>query len=330
MKIAVVGAGSWGTTLADLLAKKGVPTTLWVREPELLAEMKDKGRNTWFLPDLELSPALQLHSNPARAFAGAKVFLLVVPSQFMRASLESFRDILPKKPIMVCASKGIENVTLAPMSQVVAEALESLSPRYAALSGPSFAKEVSLGMPTTVSLGCADKKLGRELQALFSTDTFRVYTNEDFLGVELGGALKNVMAIGAGIADGLGFGHDARAALITRGLAEMSRLGKVMGAKPKTFNGLSGMGDLVLTCTGDLSRNRTVGMKLGRGQKLADILAETKTVAEGVRTTQSVYQLAHKLGVELPLTEQVYRILYEDKDPAQAVRDLMTRELKSE
>ncbi len=330
MKTAVVGAGSWGTTLADLLAKKGVPTTLWVREPELLAEMKEKGRNTWFLPDLELSPELQLHSNPARAFAGAKVFLLVVPSQFMRASLESFRDILPKKPIMVCASKGIENNTLAPMSQVVAEALEALAPRYAALSGPSFAKEVSLGMPTTVSLGCADKKLGRELQALFSTDSFRVYTNEDFLGVELGGALKNVMAIGAGIADGLGFGHDARAALITRGLAEMSRLGKVMGAKPKTFMGLSGMGDLVLTCTGDLSRNRTVGMKLGQGKKLADILAETKTVAEGVRTTQSVYQLARKLGVELPLTEQVYRILYEDKDPAQAVRDLMSRELKGE
>jgi glycerol-3-phosphate dehydrogenase (NAD(P)+) len=330
MKTAVIGAGSWGTTLANLLAKKGLPTTLWVREPELLAEMKEKGRNTWFLPDLELSPELQLHSNPARAFAGAKVFLLVVPSQFMRASLESFRDILPKKPIMVCASKGIENNTLAPMSQVVAEALEALAPRYAALSGPSFAKEVGLGLPTTVSLGCADKKLGRELQALFSTDTFRVYTNEDFLGVELGGALKNVMAIGAGIADGLGFGHDARAALITRGLAEMSRLGKVMGAKPKTFMGLSGMGDLVLTCTGDLSRNRTVGMKLGKGQKLADILAETKTVAEGVRTTQSVYQLARKLGVELPLTEQVYRILYEDKDPAQAVRDLMTRELKGE
>ncbi len=152
MKIAVIGAGSWGTTLADLLAKKGVPTTLWVREPELLAEMKEKGRNTWFLPDLDLSPELQLHANPARAFAGAKVFLLVVPSQFMRASLESFRDILPKKPIMVCASKGIENNTLAPMSQVVAEALEALAPRYAALSGPSFAKEVSLGMPTTVSL----------------------------------------------------------------------------------------------------------------------------------------------------------------------------------
>jgi len=330
MKIAVIGAGSWGTTLADLLAKKGVPTTLWVREPELLAEMKEKGRNTWFLPDLDLSPELQLHANPARAFAGAKVFLLVVPSQFMRASLESFRDILPKKPIMVCASKGIENGTLAPMSQVVAEALEAIGPRYAALSGPSFAKEVSLGLPTTVSLGCADKKLGRELQALFSTDSFRVYTNDDFLGVELGGALKNVMAIGAGIADGLGFGHDARAALITRGLAEMSRLGKVMGAKPKTFMGLSGMGDLVLTCTGDLSRNRTVGMKLGQGKKLADILAETKTVAEGVRTTQSVHHLARKLGVELPLTEQVYRILYEDKDPAQAVRDLMSRELKSE
>lgn len=330
MKIAVIGAGSWGTTLADLLARKGVATTLWVREPELLAEMKEKGRNTWFLPDHDLSPALQLHANPARALAGANVFLLVVPSQFLRSSLESFRDILPKKPIVVCASKGIENGTLAPMSQVVEEALEALHPRYAVLSGPSFANEVSRGLPTTVSLGCADKKLGKQLQELFSTDTFRVYTNEDYKGVELGGALKNVMAIAAGMADGLGFGHDARAALITRGLAEMSRLGKVMGAKPKTFMGLSGMGDLVLTCTGDLSRNRQVGMKLGQGRKLKDILAETKTVAEGVRTTESVYQLARKHGVELPLTEQVYRILYEDKDPAQAVRDLMTRELKGE
>jgi len=330
MKIAVIGAGSWGTTLADLLARKGVATTLWVREPELLAEMKEKGRNTWFMPDHDLSPALELHANPARALAGANVFLLVVPSQFLRSSLESFRDILPKKPIVVCASKGIENGTLAPMSQVVEEALEVLKPRYAVLSGPSFASEVSKGLPTTVSLGCEDKKLGKELQNLFSTETFRVYTNEDFRGVELGGALKNVMAIAAGMADGLGFGHDARAALITRGLAEMSRLGKVMGAKPKTFMGLSGMGDLVLTCTGDLSRNRQVGMKLGQGRKLKDILAETKTVAEGVRTTESVYQLARKHGVELPLTEQVYRILYEDKDPAQAVRDLMTRELKGE
>ena len=330
MKIAVVGAGAWGTTLADMLARKGVATTLWVREPELLAEMKEKGRNTWFLPEHQLSPDLALHANPARAFAGAKVFLLVVPSQFLRSTLVSFRDILPKKPIVVCASKGIENGTLAPMSQVVAEALEPLSPRYAVLSGPSFAKEVALGMPTTVSLGCADKKLGKELQALFSTDSFRVYTNEDFLGVELGGALKNVMAIAAGICDGLGFGHDARAALITRGLAEMSRLGKVMGAKPKTFMGLSGMGDLVLTCTGDLSRNRQVGIQLGKGRKLGDILAETKTVAEGVRTTESVHFLARNLGVELPLTEQVYRILYEDKDPSQAVRDLMSRELRSE
>ena len=330
MKIAVIGAGSWGTTLADLLARKGVATTLWVREPELLAEMKEKGRNTWFMPDHDLSPALELHANPARALAGANVFLLVVPSQFLRSSLESFRDILPKKPIVVCASKGIENGTLAPMSQVVEEALEVLKPRYAVLSGPSFASEVSKGLPTTVSLGCEDKKLGKELQNLFSTETFRVYTNEDFRGVELGGALKNVMAIAAGMADGLGFGHDARAALITRGLAEMSRLGKVMGAKPKTFMGLSGMGDLVLPCTGDLSRNRQVGMKLGQGRKLKDILAETKTVAEGVRTTESVYQLARKHGVELPLTEQVYRILYEDKDPAQAVRDLMTRELKGE
>ncbi|MEF2230842.1 MAG: NAD(P)H-dependent glycerol-3-phosphate dehydrogenase [Pseudodesulfovibrio sp.] len=330
MKIAVLGAGAWGTTLADMLAKNDVRTVLWVREPEVVAEIRETRVNATFLPGVTLSEKLAVESDPEVAFAGADYFLLVIPSQFIRPALEGFRDILPQRPVMVCASKGIELDTLAPMSRVVAESLEGLRPRYASLSGPSFAAEVSRGMPTTVSLGCEDHELGRELQAAFSTPYFRVYFTPDYRGVELGGAVKNVIAIAAGIADGLGFGHDARAALITRGLSEMSRLGMAMGGQQRTFMGLSGMGDLVLTCTGDLSRNRQVGLKLGRGMKLDAIVGEMKAVAEGVKTTRALYNLSQKLRVELPITEQVYSILYEDKDPARAVEALMRRELKDE
>lgn len=330
MKIAVLGAGAWGTTLADMLAKKGVETVLWAREPEVVAAINETRENPTFLPGVTLSDALQAESDPETAFAGADYFLVVIPSQFIRPALESFKDILPEKPVVVCASKGIELDTLQPMSKVVAEALEGKRPRYASLSGPSFAAEVSTDMPTTVSLGCEDHELGRELQAAFSTQTFRVYFTPDYRGVELGGAVKNVIAIAAGISDGLGYGHDARAALITRGLSEMSRLGQAMGGQVRTFMGLSGMGDLVLTCTGDLSRNRQVGLKLGKGHKLDDIIGEMKAVAEGVKTTKSLYNLSQKLKVELPITEQVYKILYEDKSPAQATADLMGRDLKDE
>jgi len=330
MKIAVLGAGAWGTTLADMLAKNDVETVLWAREPEVAAEIRETRVNATFLPDVTLSEKLAVESDPEVAFAGADYFLLVIPSQFIRPALEGFREILPQRPVMVCASKGIELDSLAPMSRVVAESLEGLRPRYASLSGPSFAAEVSRGMPTTVSLGCEDHELGRELQAAFSTPYFRVYFTPDYRGVELGGAVKNVIAIAAGIADGLGFGHDARAALITRGLSEMSRLGMAMGGQQRTFMGLSGMGDLVLTCTGDLSRNRQVGLKLGKGMKLEAIISEMRAVAEGVKTTRALYNLSQKLRVELPITEQVYSILYEDKDPARAVKDLMSRELKDE
>ncbi|ADU61768.1 MAG: NAD(P)-dependent glycerol-3-phosphate dehydrogenase [Pseudodesulfovibrio sp.] len=330
MKIAVLGAGAWGTTLADMLARNGVRTTLWAREPEVVAAILKDGENTTFLPGVRLSNALTVESDPKTAFAGADYFLLVIPSQFIRPALVGFRDLLPDNPVMVCASKGIELETLAPMSRVVAQALDGKHPRYASLSGPSFAAEVSAGMPTTVSLGCEDHELGRELQAAFSTPAFRVYFTPDYRGVELGGAVKNVIAIAAGISDGLGFGHDARAALITRGLAEMSRLGQAMGGQERTFMGLSGMGDLVLTCTGDLSRNRQVGLKLGQGLRLDAIIGQMKAVAEGVKTTKALHQLAHKLGVDLPITAEVHAILYEDKDPARAVKDLMSRELKDE
>lgn len=330
MKIAVLGAGAWGTTLADMLAKNGVDTVLWAREPEVVTAIRNTRENSTFLPGITLSDALKVESDPEMAFAGVDYFLVVIPSQFIRPALEGFKDILPDNPVIVCASKGIELSSLAPMSKVVAEALEGKRPRYASLSGPSFAAEVSRDMPTTVSLGCEDHELGRELQAAFSTPAFRVYFTPDFRGVELGGAVKNVIAIAAGIADGIGFGHDARAALITRGLSEMSRLGMAMGGQQRTFMGLSGMGDLVLTCTGDLSRNRQVGLKLGQGMKLDAIISEMKAVAEGVKTTESLYNLSEKLRVELPITEQVYKILYEDKDPTQAVKDLMSRELKDE
>ncbi len=330
MKIAVLGAGAWGTTLADMLARNGVNATLWAREPEVVQTILEKRENTTFLPGITLSDALNVESDPEIAFAGADYYLLVIPSQFIRPALEGFRDILPDSPVMVCASKGIELETLAPMSRVVAQALDGKHPRYASLSGPSFAAEVSRDMPTTVSIGCEDHELGRELQAAFSTPAFRVYFTPDYRGVELGGAVKNVIAIAAGISDGLGFGHDARAALITRGLAEMSRLGQAMGGQERTFMGLSGMGDLVLTCTGDLSRNRQVGLKLGQGMALEAIIGQMKAVAEGVKTTKALYNLSQKLGVELPITEQVYSILYEDKDPARAVKDLMGRQLKDE
>jgi len=330
MKIAVIGGGSWGTTLANLLAKKKYDVHLWVREKELLAEIKSKNENPWFLPGVPLSPNLKAGTDLRAVTKDAEGYLMAIPSQYVRPVYVKLREYLPGKPIILCASKGIELDTMMTMSQVVDDVLGSLKPRYAVLSGPSFAFEVSREMPTAVTLGCENKKLGRRIQEIMSTDYFRVYYNKDFRGVELGGAVKNIIAIAAGISDGLGFGTNARAALITRGLAEMSRLGKAMGADPKTFMGLSGMGDLVLTCTGELSRNRRVGLKIGQGEKLMDILSDMKMVAEGVKTTESVYKLSKKLKVDMPITEQVYAALYQGKDARTAVVELMRRELKEE
>jgi len=330
MKIAVIGGGSWGTTLADMLAKKGLESRLWVREQEVMKAIRAKRENAWYLPGRELSAQIDVSIDPAHVCDGVKHFIFAVPSQHIRRAYERFLKHLPKKPVIVCASKGIELETLKTMSEVCEEALSPVKPVFAMLSGPSFAFEVIREIPTAVALGCAAKKAGEETQKLLSTPYFRVYTNNDVRGVELGGAVKNIIAIAAGVADGLGFGANARAALITRGLREMSRLGVAMGAFPDTFNGLSGMGDLVLTCTGDLSRNRQVGMRLAQGQKLLDILGDMKMVAEGVKTAEAVRALSANLGVELPISDQVYEILYNGKDPAVAVRDLMTRALKPE
>jgi glycerol-3-phosphate dehydrogenase (NAD(P)+) len=330
-KIAVIGAGSWGTTLADLLAKKGHAVTLWAYERELVQEMRESRENTLFLPGITLSEKLAFTNDLAEAYAGSTMVLCVVPSQLVRRVMGNSLPFLLPGTVIVSASKGIEVETLATVSEIYREILpEGLYAKFAALSGPSFAREVAQEMPTAVTVAADSEEVARRVQEAFNTSYFRVYRNEDVVGVELGGAIKNVIAIAAGISDGLGFGSNTRAALITRGLAEMTRLGQAMGAQPGTFAGLAGMGDLVLTCTGDLSRNRTVGIQVGQGRKLSEILGEMRMVAEGVKTTESAYNLSRKLGVEMPIVEQMYQILYQDKPAREAVLELMTRNLKAE
>jgi glycerol-3-phosphate dehydrogenase (NAD(P)+) len=330
-KIGVIGAGSWGTTLADLLAKNGHDVTLWAYEPELVREMAESGINSLFLPDVRLSPRLRYTNSLREAAADKELLLFVVPSQVVRGVISSVLPFLAPEAVIVSASKGIELETLMLVSQIYADLLpRELYRNFAVLSGPSFAREVAREMPTAVVAAAVETAVARRVQNTFTTGYFRVYTNTDVTGVELGGAIKNVIAIAAGISDGLGFGHNTRAALITRGLAEMTRLGLAMGAQTATFAGLAGMGDLVLTCTGDLSRNRSVGMKLGHGMGLTEILAEMRMVAEGVKTTESARDLARRLGVDMPITEKVYEILYHDKPAREAVIELMTRDPKAE
>ena len=331
MDIAVIGAGSWGTTLANLLAKKEHKVTLWIYERDLAARIVASRENDLYLPGFPLSPQLLFTADLNEAVRGRQLILLVPPSQVMRQVVSGISGWIGEETLLVSASKGIENDSLQTMAEVIGECLGSKNrKRLTFLSGPSFAREVAAEMPTAVVAASSDGQAAATTQEVFSTPYFRVYTNDDVMGVELGGALKNVIALAAGVSDGLGFGYNTRAALITRGLAEMNRMGLALGANPATFAGLAGMGDLVLTCTGDLSRNRTVGMELGRGRTLAEILAGMKMVAEGVKTTLSAYQLACRLGVDMPITEQMYRILYENKDPRQAVTDLMLRGLKAE
>ena len=331
MKIGVIGAGSWGTTLANLLAKKGYEVTLWVYEQDLAARLSETRINDLYLDGITLSPNLSYSNDLADAVQGRQALLLVSPSQVMRPVLNQLKQYLSDDCLLISAAKGIENDSLLTMSEVLQEVLGTdVKQRSAFLSGPSFAREVAAEQPTAVAVASDDLAVACQVQEMFSTEYFRVYTNQDVVGIEIGGALKNVIALAAGVADGLGFNHNARAALITRGLAEIARLGEALGAQEATFSGLAGMGDLVLTCTGDLSRNRSVGIELGRGRKLDEILNQMRMVAEGVKTTLSAYQLATKLGVAMPITEQMYQILYKEKDPQQAVADLMNRALSSE
>lgn len=330
-RIAVLGGGSWGTALANVLAGNGHDTTLWVYEQDLAQEMTRTYINSVYLPGITLNSSLACSSSLAEVLTGRSIILLVTPVQVMRGVLkQALADIAPQA-LIVNASKGIELDTLKTVSQICAEMFGAdVLNRYVALSGPTFAREVAGGLPSLIVAGARDQEAAQRVQAVLSNQVLRVYTNSDMVGVELGGAVKNVIAIAAGICDGLGFGHNARAALITRGLAEMNRLGQAMGAQAATFAGLAGMGDLVLTCTGDLSRNRTVGFKLGEGKSLSEILSEMRMVAEGVKTTDSVYQLSLRLKVEMPIVEKVYQILHEDKSARQAVTELMARDLKSE
>ncbi len=331
MKIGVIGAGSWGTTLANVLAKKGYDVCLWAYEEDLVARMAETRINDMYLEGFTLSPNLSYTCDLAEASRGRQLLLLVSPSQVMRHVLKQLKPQLCEDCLLVSAAKGIENETLLTMSEVLEEVLGAdVKARCAFLSGPSFAREVAAEQPTAVAVAADNLDVAHRVQDIFSTDYFRVYTNQDVVGVEIGGAMKNVVALAAGVGDGLGFNHNARAALITRGLVEIARLGMAKGAVEETFYGLSGMGDLVLTCTGDLSRNRSVGIELGKGRKLDEILNQMHMVAEGVKTTLSAYQLANKMGVNMPITEQMYQILYEDKDPQLAVTDLMRRALTSE
>jgi glycerol-3-phosphate dehydrogenase (NAD(P)+) len=329
--IGVIGGGAWGTALALLLADKGHSVTLWMYEKDLAEETSRTRENRVYLPGFPLPASITVTSSLENAVKGRKAILSVVPSHTVRAVAKQFTPYLSKDAVIISASKGIEIETLMPLSDVLRDVLpKEFHNRLCFLSGPSFAKEVAQKMPTAITLASYDAETGKWAQKVLSTPLFRVYTNSDVVGVELGGSVKNVIAIAAGVLEGLGFGYNTMAALLTRGLAEMARLGAAMGANPLTFSGLAGMGDLVLPCTGGLSRNRTLGVRLGKGEKLDDILGGAKTVAEGVKTAKATRELAKKYRVEMPVVEEVYRILYEGKDAKQAVKDLMNRELRDE
>ncbi len=329
---AVLGAGSWGTALAILLKQHtdNHKVMLWEFRPDAAERLKKERVNREFLPGIPFPDGLEVTSDLNEALHGREAVLMVVPTQFVRSALEKVTDI-PKDAIWIGASKGIENKTLMQISDVAGQILgPEVHDRFVALSGPSHAEEVSRNLPTTVVAACPDLSLAKQVQHWFSGQSFRVYASDDRTGVELGGALKNVIAIATGMCDGLGFGDNTKGALMTRGLVEMARLGVHLGGRQETFAGLSGMGDLITTCTSRHSRNRHVGEELGRGRSLNDILKNMTMVAEGVATTQSVYNLSHKTGVEMPITEQVYRILFEEASPRDAVIELMTRSLKVE
>ena len=330
MRVGVVGAGSWGTTVADLLARNGREVRIWAREPEVVASINAEHVNPLFLPDSPLDEGVVAVGTITEAVAQADLVVSAAPSHAVRrVGREIGAALGAAQAIVVSISKGLERETNESMSEVLAESIPQAG-RIVVLSGPGFAQEVYQHQPTAVAAASTEPAAARQVQSTFANAYFRVYTSSDVVGVELGGALKNVIAIAAGIADGLGLGHNPRAALITRGLAEIARLGAALGADPVTFSGLAGMGDLVLTATGGLSRNRTLGMDLGRGRKLEEILAERRSVAEGVEAARQAVELGATHRVELPIAQEVAQILFEGKAPRQAIQDLMVRELKAE
>jgi glycerol-3-phosphate dehydrogenase (NAD(P)+) len=330
-KVAIIGGGSWGTALALVLAQKSHQVRLWVYEAELVDAINRDHRNILYMPDCELPATIKATHSLAEALAESEMAVMVVPSRHFRKVAEDMQRHLRPETIVVSATKGIENQTLCRMSQILEEVFRGhIGSNIAAISGPSFAKEVARGNPTAIVVASHDRKLAELVQSELSNPTLRLYTSNDMVGVELGGAVKNVIAIAAGVCAGLGYGSNSLAALITRGLAEMTRLVAACGGKPMTLAGLSGIGDLVLTCTGELSRNRSVGLQLGQGKKLDEIIAGMRMVAEGVPTTQATLALARKQHVEMPITEQMDAVLNHGKVARQAIRELMERPLKEE
>ncbi len=338
-EIAVIGGGAWGTGLAIVLGRKGTHTPthkvrLWAHEDDVCESITQNRVNEKFLPGRRIPDSVTASTDLAATLQGAQIVVSVMPSQHCRALFERMRPLIEPQTMIVSATKGLEEGSLQRMTEVITQVLrraDGSAPAVAALSGPSFAQEVARGDPTAITVASSDAALLRTVQQEFSDSSFRVYTNSDVIGVELGGALKNIIAIAAGICDGLGFGHNSAAALITRGLAEMTRLVVACGGRAETMAGLAGLGDLVLTCTGGLSRNRSVGVELGRGQKLPEIIAAMHgMVAEGVFTTSAAVGLAHARGVEMPITEQMHAILHQGKSPREAIQVLMSRTGKSE
>lgn len=331
MTITVLGAGSWGTTLSILLCSGNHTITLWTHEAGHANELQEKRVNSEFLPGVPIPTEMQISADLIHSVTESEMIVIAIPTQYIRSVFEKLSDIDLSEKIVVNVAKGIENTTLMTISEVVEDCCPSVKrKRQAILSGPSHAEEVSRNIPTVVVAASPSLDTAKLVQHTFLTPHFRVYSSNDLRGVELGGALKNVIAVAAGISDGLGFGDNTKAALLTRGIVEITRLGVAMGAEHASFSGLSGIGDLIVTCTSKHSRNRYVGEQIGKGRKLDDIITEMVMVAEGVATTKSVYELSAQYGIDMPISTEVYRMLFEGKDPHEATEELMTRDVKIE
>jgi len=332
MKIGVIGAGSWGTALALLLGQKGFEVTLWLRSKDLLDKIVQANENSTYLPGVSLPPTVKATIDLEEAVSGKDLIVMAVPSHTVRKTVSMMKSYLQEETIIVNAAKGLEEGSLKRLSEVINEELSPLFPhiKIAVLSGPNHAEEVGRLVPTATVVASVEDTVAKKVQDIFMSPYFRVYTNSDIIGVELGGALKNIIAIGAGVCEGLSYGDNTKAALITRGLVEITRLGLALGARRGTFSGLTGIGDLFVTCTSPHSRNRYVGIELGKNNALEDIISSMKMVAEGVKTTNAAYELSRKYGVEMPITREVYRILFEGMKPHEAVADLMRRDKRHE
>lgn len=326
--LAIIGAGSWGTALAIVLAHRFPSVRLWVYETELAQRMRSSRENDVYLPDYQLPGHVEVDSDLGAVLRGAEIVLSVMPSHLVRGLYGRMLPFINESMIFVSATKGLENGTLLPVSEVIREVVGN--PRIAVISGPTFAREVARFEPTALVVASQSAAVAECVQAAFASPTFRLYTSPDTIGVEIGGSIKNVVAIGAGVLHGMGLGHNAMAALITRGLAEMTRLAVAMGGRAQTLAGLAGLGDLVLTCTGDLSRNRTVGVELAHGRKLDEIVSSMKMVAEGIKTTNAAVDLAQRYSVEMPIAQQMFEVLHAGQSPRAAIQQLMERSLKGE